>query len=95
MYSQLCVRCAERFPEFKDENQPQAKAHTFKRLLLNKCQEEFEKENYIESEIEALPEDATEEQKEAIRKAAKNRMLGNIRFIGELYKQKMLTEKIM
>jgi translation initiation factor 4G len=29
------------------------------------------------------------------RKKAKNRMLGNIRFIGELYKSKMLTEKIM
>ena len=28
-------------------------------------------------------------------KAVKTRMLGNIRFIGELYKQRMLTEKIM
>ena len=95
MYSQLCVRCAEKFPEFPDENNPEAKPHTFKRLLLNKCQEEFEKENVVEEEIKGLPEDCPEEEKEMKRKKAKNRMLGNIRFIGELYKCKMLTEKIM
>jgi len=34
-------------------------------------------------------------QRELIRVQAKKRMLGNMQFIGELYKQKMLTEKIM
>ena len=95
MYSQLCVRCAEKFPEFPDENNPEAKPHTFKRLLLNKCQEEFEKENAVDAEIAKLPEDSDPAVKEQIRKKAKSRMLGNIRFIGELYKSKMLTEKIM
>lgn len=95
MYSQLCVRCAEKFPEFVDENNPDAKPHTFKRLLLNKCQEEFEKENVVEEELAKLPDDTDPAHKEQIRKQAKNRMLGNIRFIGELYKCKMLTEKIM
>ena len=38
MYSELCAKCAEKFPEFKDELNPDAKPHTFKRLLLNKCQ---------------------------------------------------------
>ena len=90
MYSHLCARCAEKFPEFADEMNPEAKPHTFKRLLLNKCQEEFEKENVIDySSAE------TEEEKETIRLKAKMRMLGNIRFIGHLYKTKMLTEKIM
>ena len=90
MYSMLCVRCAEKFPEFADETNPEGKAHTFKRLLLNKCQEEFEKENTIDySEAE------TAEAKEVLRKAAKIRMLGNIIFISELYKTRMLTEKIM
>jgi len=95
MYSQLCVRCAEKFPEFPDESNPDAKPHTFKRLLLNKCQEEFEKENVVEEELAKLPEETDPSVKEQIRKKAKNRMLGNIRFIGELYKCKMLTEKIM
>merc|ERR1719502_1590003 len=95
MYSNLCVRCAERFPEFPDEMNPDAKPHTFKRLLLNKCQEEFEKENSLQDELDAMPEGTTDEDKERFRIATKKRMLGNIRFIGELYKQKMLTEKIM
>ena len=31
MYSSLCAKCSERFPEFPDENNPGGKAHTFKR----------------------------------------------------------------
>jgi hypothetical protein len=58
-------------------------------------QEEFEKENHVESVLAELPEDATEEDRQLVRMRTKMRMLGNIRFIGELYKQKMLTEKIM
>jgi translation initiation factor 4G len=66
MYSQLCVRCAEKFPEFPDDN-PEAKPHTFKRLLLNKCQEEFEKENVVELELSKLPEDTDPAYKEMTR----------------------------
>merc|ERR1719201_1602670 len=60
-----------------------------------RSQEEFEKENVVEEELAKLPDDTDPAHKEQIRKQAKNRMLGNIRFIGELYKCKMLTEKIM
>ena len=99
MYAMLCARCAEKFPEFPDERNPELKPHTFKRLLLNKCQEEFEKENSLQAELDALPEFEDEKLKEAhheqVRKKAKQRMLGNMSFIGQLYKQKMLTEKIM
>jgi uncharacterized protein YihD (DUF1040 family) len=89
MCSHLCVRCAERFPEFKDEQNPNAKPQTFKRLLLNKCQEEFEKENSID--YSGIPD----AEHESTRKKAKARMLGNIRFIGELFKTKIVTERIM
>ena len=99
MYAMLCARCAEKFPEFPDERNPELKPHTFKRLLLNKCQEEFEKENSLQAELDALPDMEDEKLKEAhkeqVRKKAKQRMLGNMSFIGQLYKQKMLTEKIM
>ena len=56
----LCAKCAEKFPEFPDETNPEAKPHTFKRLLLNKCREEFEKENSIQEQIDALGADATD-----------------------------------
>eukprot|EP00794_Sanderia_malayensis_P015465 gene15465-17049_t len=78
--------------------------YTFKRILLNKCQAEFEKEKTDELQLEKEQlkhfENADEEknwQEElADRKhKAKRRSLGNIRFIGELFKLKMLTEAIM
>ncbi|CAM9898520.1 unnamed protein product, partial [Heterosigma akashiwo] len=79
----------------------------FKRFLLNKCQEEFEKEdiyeelanqiknfdwNSLKSEEEKIAKKADFEEKRMI---TKKRMLGNIRFIGELYKKDMLKENIM
>ncbi|XP_054649684.1 eukaryotic translation initiation factor 4 gamma 1-like isoform X2 [Dunckerocampus dactyliophorus] len=78
----------------------------FRKLLLNRCQKEFEKDkddNEIfekkQKELEAATEDEkkqrlTEELEEAKYKARK-RSLGNIKFIGELFKFKMLTEVIM
>ncbi|GMH00650.1 hypothetical protein Nepgr_002489 [Nepenthes gracilis] len=70
-----------------------------RRLLLNNCQEEFERgvreqeeANYADGEGEAKQ---TEEEREERRLKARRRMLGNIRLIGELYKKKMLPEKIM
>jgi translation initiation factor 4G len=61
---------------------------TFKRILLNRCQEEFETKPSIS---ETLSEE------ERIMQDFKNRKrtLGNIKFIGELFKIKMLPEKIM
>lgn len=56
------------------------KEFKFKSLLLNQCQAEFEKTE---------KKDATEEI------AMKQRLLGTIRFIGELYIRNMLQAKIM
>jgi len=101
---------------------------TFKRVLLNKCQEEFERgDARIKEAMEDTPpangagDDAASAQPrepgeitpekpaassdvDAARKAAqreervmmaKRIMFGNIRFIGELFKVRMLTDKIM
>jgi len=81
MYAVLCQRLSEKLPEFVDE---EGNKMSFRRLLLNKCQEEFEKE----SEIAACKEDLE-------RMKMKRRMLGNIHFIGELYLKRMLKENIM
>ncbi|XP_018119035.1 eukaryotic translation initiation factor 4 gamma 1 isoform X3 [Xenopus laevis] len=78
----------------------------FRKLLLNRCQKEFEKDKDDDEVFEkkqkeldaaASPEEKTrlnEELTEA-RNSARRRSLGNIKFIGELFKLKMLTEAIM
>jgi len=109
----------------KEEAQQDAmKKASFKRLLLNQCQEEFER-NVRSSggtaALEAAAREAKEKAKlnviEAARLAVeqgmppkeapdelelevwvmklKRRMLGNVKFIGELFKQQLLKEKIM
>ena len=95
MYAQFCVKLAGDLPEFMENNEK----ITFKRVLLNKCQEEFEcgeREQEEAEKIENVGEvQRTPEQREERRLKARRRMLGNIRFIGELYKKSMLTERIM
>lgn len=78
----------------------------FRKLLLNRCQKEFEKDKdddeifeKKQKELEAASNDEerqrlTEELEDAKDKA-RRRSLGNIKFIGELFKLKMLTEVIM
>uniref|UniRef100_A0A8C4QQY7 MIF4G domain-containing protein n=1 Tax=Eptatretus burgeri TaxID=7764 RepID=A0A8C4QQY7_EPTBU len=78
----------------------------FRKLLLNRCQKEFEKDKddddifeKKQKELEAYTSETekTRLQEELVesRDAARRRSLGNIRFIGELFKLKMLTEPIM
>jgi len=81
MYAELCLRLSKCLPEFVDD---EGNKMAFRRLLLNKCQMEFEKEK----EIEQIED-------EFLRVQLKRRMLGNIHFIGELYLKRMLVEGIM
>jgi len=94
MYANFCLHLASELPDFSEHNEK----ITFKRLLLNKCQEEFERGEREEEEANKADEgevkQSTEEREER-RVKARRRMLGNIRLIGELYKKKMLTERIM
>lgn len=95
MYANFCVHLASALPDFTEENEK----ITFRRLLLNKCQEEFERGEREQAEAEKIEEEGevkqTVEQREEKKVKARRRMLGNIRLIGELYKKKMLTERIM
>ncbi|MQL98938.1 hypothetical protein Taro_031655 [Colocasia esculenta] len=94
MYANFCFHLAGALPDFSEDNEK----ITFKRLLLNKCQEEFERgereENEANRDEEGEVKQSTEE-REGKRIKARRRMLGNIRLIGELYKKRMLTERIM
>ncbi|XP_023075516.1 eukaryotic translation initiation factor 4 gamma 3 isoform X12 [Piliocolobus tephrosceles] len=78
----------------------------FRKLLLNRCQKEFEKDKadddvfekkQKELEAASAPEERTRlhEELEEAKDKARRRSIGNIKFIGELFKLKMLTEAIM
>ncbi|KEH17961.1 eukaryotic translation initiation factor 4G-like protein [Medicago truncatula] len=96
MYANFCSHLAAELPDLSVDNEK----ITFKRLLLNKCQEEFERGEREQEEANKVDEAEGEvklsnEEREQRRTKARRRMLGNIRLIGELYKKKMLTERIM
>ena len=144
LYATMCAALSDRFlsegVEFKDPASPDPEnpvVITFKRVLLSKCQEEFEKgdtaikaaekealdaaeakaradageapptppaEEKEEGEAPAAPKTPEEldlaERRAVMERAdrllqARRRMLGNIRFIGELFKKQMLSERIM
>jgi translation initiation factor 4G len=104
MYAKFCNRMLQTMStDIKDERvldkagNPVVGGALFRKYLLNRCQEEFERGWEVN-----LP-DAPEEGKEAtmlsdeyyIAAAAKRKGLGLIQFIGELYKLGMLTLRIM
>uniref|UniRef100_A0A672LCX0 Eukaryotic translation initiation factor 4 gamma 1-like n=1 Tax=Sinocyclocheilus grahami TaxID=75366 RepID=A0A672LCX0_SINGR len=76
----------------------------FRKLLLNRCQKEFEKDKdddlifeQKQKELDAATEVRQRLNEELVdaKDKARRRSLGNIKFIGELFKLKMLTEPIM
>lgn len=136
LYATLCRKIMEKLdPNIQDENiktnddKPVMGGHLFRKYLVNRCQEDFERgwaqrestaaaakskeaednakkaineknsadakdaeargEKSQEKDTEMLSDEYYEAQK------AKRRGLGLVRFIGELFKFQMLTEKIM
>eukprot|EP00105_Crassostrea_gigas_P013648 XP_011430027.1 PREDICTED: eukaryotic translation initiation factor 4 gamma 3 isoform X5 [Crassostrea gigas] len=76
----------------------------FRAILLTRCQKEFDKDSVKEMEemrkVIAETQDPQKreelcEELKMVEVKARNRSIGNIRFIGELFDLKMLTEKIM
>ncbi|KAM8877461.1 eukaryotic translation initiation factor 4 gamma 2a isoform 2-T2 [Synchiropus picturatus] len=97
LYAQLCLRLSEDAPNFEEtgENQKSQKQNTtFRRLLISKLQDEFENraknvEVFDKHDTPLTPE---EEEQRAV---AKIKMLGNIKFIGELGKLHLIHESIL
>uniref|UniRef100_A0A672M7I9 Eukaryotic translation initiation factor 4 gamma 3 n=1 Tax=Sinocyclocheilus grahami TaxID=75366 RepID=A0A672M7I9_SINGR len=78
----------------------------FRKLLLNRCQKEFErdkvddvvlerKQKELDSATSPTEREKLQEELEETKDKARRRSTGNIKFIGELFKLKMLTEPIM
>ncbi|KAK4887367.1 hypothetical protein RN001_003638 [Aquatica leii] len=87
MYAQLCKRLSEEAPNFEPPDSP----CTFRLLLLNKCKAEFESRSELLDKHACDPHLDEEER----RQLAKRKMLGNIKFIGELGKLEILSEGIL
>ena len=110
MYAKFCKRMLETMsPEVRDERIKDKNSNVvsggnlFRKYLLNRCQEEFERG--WATKLPDQPDEKAAEQKPGeaallsdeyyVAAAAKRRGLGLVQFIGELYKLGMLTERIM
>ncbi|KAJ3551381.1 hypothetical protein NP233_g13091 [Leucocoprinus birnbaumii] len=127
MYARLCRKMMEQISnKVQDdgiknpEGKPIAGGQLFRKYLLNRCQEDFER-GWVQKEATAAAAVAKASQDEAVKAAnekkaegeggddevalysdeyyaaqkAKRQGLGLIKFIGELFKLQMLTERIM
>lgn len=96
MYALLCRKLCEEAPNFDPptNNTGSHNSNTFRRLLLAKCQDEFENRRKA-SEAFDRKDGALSAEEEEQRSVAKHKMLGNITFVGELGKQGLLHEAIL
>ncbi|KAF6760217.1 hypothetical protein DFP72DRAFT_883540 [Ephemerocybe angulata] len=102
MYARLCRKMMERI---SPKGKPIAGGQLFRKYLLNRCQEDFER-GWAAKEATALAAVSKGAEDDAVKAAnqgkdaeteekAKRQGLGLIKFIGELFKLQMLTERIM
>lgn len=92
-YADLVFRIKSAFPEFPTPNN--GKPQTFKSLLLDVCQKEFES---LPTTLEPSSEDLQQydaEELEFRRKSTKDRLLANMKLIGHLFLRQMLSPRVI
>ncbi|XP_061689117.1 eukaryotic translation initiation factor 4 gamma 3 isoform X4 [Syngnathoides biaculeatus] len=102
-YGHMCQCLAELKVQIADKPNNTV---NFRKLLLHRCQKEFEKDKVddvvfekkqkeLDSADSSTERERLQEELEEAKDKARRRSIGNIKFIGELFKLKMLTEAIM
>ncbi|KAG8947542.1 hypothetical protein FRC00_009056, partial [Tulasnella sp. 408] len=99
MYARLCKKMIDKLsPNFHADNvlnkngEPVIGGQLFRRFLLIRCQEDF-KQGWSSEETQVVPELGTAEY--FTRAKVKRQGLGLVRFIGELFKLRILTERVI
>jgi hypothetical protein len=96
MYADMCLVLRTRFPEFPAQDDEEgAPTLTFTRALLNRCQEEFENLPLYLGPSQEQKDTLGADELEVIVKKQKDRVLGNMKFIGQLYLRKLLSHKVV
>ncbi|KAI8909538.1 armadillo-type protein, partial [Gorgonomyces haynaldii] len=111
LYARLCQFLMLRLPQIQDWIAADSKSNVFRRLLLKKCQTEFENSAKWAAEDQQSAETRrqarlsidtlTDEEKLALaeedyqRQKLKRRSLSNTQFVGELYKIGMISDNII
>ncbi|KAJ8901789.1 hypothetical protein NDN08_003995 [Rhodosorus marinus] len=98
MYADLCYRFNKDYQDKKkEEHKGVPEQKMFRKQLLQQCKKEFDtiaSKRGIDLDPEEL-KNMDEDDRTAAEMKAKRRMLGNISFIGELYKKGLIPERIL
>ncbi|XP_076664476.1 eukaryotic translation initiation factor 4 gamma isoform X6 [Andrena cerasifolii] len=105
-YALMCKELALMKVSEPDPNPEKDCSLSFKKLIITRCQKEFENNTVNEvtrsSKLKEIDECTDLEKKKDLQLALEDeerrirvKSVGNVRFIGELYKQGLLTSKIM
>ncbi|XP_049821977.1 eukaryotic translation initiation factor 4 gamma 3 isoform X3 [Aethina tumida] len=105
-YALMCRELAMLQVPVSNSNSENPEFVNFRKLLVTRCQAEFEKQSVDETErarkVKEIEECTDPEKKKDLQfeleeydRRVRMKSVGNIRFIGELFKQQMLTVNIM
>lgn len=97
MLAQLCSDLKRKLPPFPSD-EPGGKEITFKRVLLNTCQEAFQSLVKLRGETRPTITTSDQESERSCRdqeRIVKQRGFGSVRLISELFKQKIVPEKVV
>lgn len=91
MYADLCRELDAVLPEFDEPDT--GRTTSFRKMLANTCQEEYEGAGALRERALASPAGSAE--REESERLAKQRLLGTIRLIAELFKKGQVNDRIM